>query len=76
MSLGSKVADRLEKIVVNGFDILKISKEAFRIYQDPDLSLTEELNMALLSLIAMEEGPEFVITEKEFRDCLSKIRQM
>ncbi len=32
--------------------------------------------MALLSLIAMEEGPEFEMTEKQFQDLLSEIRQM
>jgi len=32
--------------------------------------------MALLSLIAMEEGPEFEMTEKEFQDLLAEIRHM
>jgi len=76
MSLGGVVADRLERIAVGGFDIFKISKEAFSIYQDPGLSLTKDLDMALLSLIAMEEGPEFEMTEKEFQDLLAEIRHM
>ena len=59
MTLGNVVADRLEKTAVGGFDVFKISKEAFSIYQDPELSLTENLDMALLSLIAMEDGTEF-----------------
>jgi len=70
------VADRLEKTAVGGFDVFKISKEAFSIYQDPELSLTENLDMALLSLIAMEDGPEFEMIEKEFWILLSEIRQM
>ncbi|TBU87460.1 hypothetical protein DNJ95_19110 [Stutzerimonas kirkiae] len=76
MTLGNVVADRLERLAVGGFDVFKISKEAFAIYQEPGLSLTRDLDMALLSLIAMEEGPEFEMTEKEFQDLLSKIRQM
>ena len=76
MTLGNVVADRLEKTAVGGFDVFKISKEAFSIYQDPDLSLTENLDMALLSLIAMEDGPEFEMIEKEFWILLSEIRQM
>lgn len=76
MNLGNKVADRLEKLVTNGFDILKISQEAFKIYQDPDITLTQDLNMALLSLVAMQEGPEFVMTEREFHDLLFKMRKM
>lgn len=76
MTLGNVVADRLEKTAVGGFDVFKISKEAFSIYQDPELSLTENLDMALLSLIAMEDGPEFEMIEKEFWLLLSEIRQM
>ena len=76
MTLGYIVADRLEKTAVGGFDVFKISKEAFSIYQDPELSLTENLDMALLSLIAMEDGPEFEMIEKEFWILLSEIRQM
>ena len=76
MTPGNVVADRLEKTAVGGFDVFKISKEAFSIYQDPELSLTENLNMALLSLIAMEDGPEFEMIEKEFWILLSEIRQM
>ena len=79
MTLGNVVADRLEKTAVGGFDVFKISKEAFSIYQDPELSLTENLDMALLSLlslIAMEDGTEFEMIEKEFWILLSEIRQM
>ncbi|WP_211028218.1 hypothetical protein [Aeromonas dhakensis] len=70
------MADRLEKTAVDGFDVFKISKEAFGIYQDPELSLTDNLDMVLLSLIAMEDGPEFEMIEKEFWILLSEIRQM
>ena len=76
MTLGCIVADRLEKTAVGGFDVFKISKEAFGIYQDPELSLTDNLDMVLLSLIAMEDGPEFEMIEKEFWILLSEIRQM
>ena len=76
MTLGYIVVDRLEKTAVGGFDVFKISKEAFSIYQDPELSLTENLDMVLLSLIAMEDGPEFKMIEKEFWILLSEIRQM
>lgn len=76
MTLGYIVADRLEKTAVGGFDVFKISKEAFGIYQDPELSLTDNLDMVLLSLIAMEDGPEFEMIEKEFWILLSEIRHM
>jgi hypothetical protein len=76
MSMGNVVADRLGRVVADGFDIFKISKEALDIYQDPEISLTKDLDMALLSLMAMSEGPEFEMAEKEFHDFLSVIRQM
>ncbi|MEE4625885.1 hypothetical protein V2J81_17330 [Pseudomonas alliivorans] len=76
MSMADMVADRLRKVVADGFDIFKISKETLSIYQDPKLSLTKDLDIALLSLIAMVEAPEFEMTEKEFYDFLSDIRQM
>ncbi|WP_439849910.1 hypothetical protein ACTACG_16175 [Pseudomonas syringae] len=76
MSIEDLVADRLGRIVADGFDIFKISKEALKIYQDPNVSLTRNLDIALLSLMAMVEGPEFEMTEKEFHEFLSDIRQM
>ncbi|XCY74253.1 hypothetical protein QLG25_27945 [Pseudomonas sp. CBR-F] len=76
MSMEDIVASRLGRAVADGFDIFKISKEALDIYQDPNLSLTKDLDIALLSLMAMVEGPEFEMTEKEFYDFLSDIRQM
>ncbi|WP_040265210.1 hypothetical protein [Pseudomonas rhodesiae] len=76
MSMEDIVADRLGRAVADGFDIFKISTEALDIYQDPNLSLTKDLDIALLSLMAMVEGPEFEMTEKEFYDFLSDIRQM
>ena len=76
MSMEDIVADRLGRVVADEFDIFKISKEALDIYQDPEISLTKDLDMALLSLMAMSEGPEFEMAEKEFHDFLSVIRQM
>lgn len=76
MSIEVIVADRLGRVIADGFDIFKVSKEALDIYQDPNLSLTKNLDIALLSLMAMVEGSEFEMTEKEFYDFLADIRQM
>jgi len=48
MSMGDVVADRLRRIVADGFNIFKISKEALDIYQDSNFSLTKSLDIALL----------------------------
>ncbi|AZF56247.1 hypothetical protein [Pseudomonas sp. R11-23-07] len=76
MSMEDVVADRLGSIAADGFDIFKMSKEALDIYQDPSFSLTKKLDLALLSLMVMIEGPEYEMTEKEFHELLSDIRQM
>ncbi|AZF08565.1 hypothetical protein C4J93_0336 [Pseudomonas sp. R2-37-08W] len=76
MSMEDVVADRLGRIAADGFDIFKVSKEAHDIYQDPNFLLTKKLDLALLSLMVMIEGPEYEMTEKEFHELLSDIRQM
>ncbi|WP_311970483.1 hypothetical protein [Pseudomonas baltica] len=76
MSMEDLVADRLGRIAADGFDIFKIAKEALKIYQDPNFSLTKNLDTALLSLMAMVEGPEFEMAENEFHEFLSDIRRM
>jgi len=76
MSIGEEVAGKLQKVIAEGFDIHKVSKEAFCIYQDQSLSLSSELDTALLTLFAMEQGPEFEMSEGEVLDLLSKIRSI
>ncbi|MEE7545997.1 hypothetical protein HF319_02125 [Xanthomonas sp. Kuri4-1] len=76
MNVEKIVADRLEKITLGGFDVFKVSREAFKIYQEFGLSLTQDLDRVLLSLMVMEEGPEFEVTEQEFRSLLSEIRKI
>lgn len=66
MSIEDEMAGRLERMVSDGVDILKISKEALDIYQDPNFLLTEKLNIALLSLVVMVEGPEFEMPKISF----------
>jgi hypothetical protein len=76
MSMEDVVADRLGRIAADGFDIFKISKEARDIYQDPNFLFTKKLDLALLSLMVMIEGPAFEMTEEDFHELLSDIRQM
>ena len=70
------LAMELESTLVRGFDVARISKVAFEIYQDHGLELTESMNHALLILMAMEEGKEFELTESKFLALISEIRSM
>ena len=66
----------LERILARGFDVLRISKVAFEIYQDHGLEITASMDQTLLTLVAMEEGKEFELTESEFLALISKIKAM
>jgi hypothetical protein len=66
----------LEKALARGFDVAKISKVAFEIYQDHGLEITASMDRALLTLMAMEEGEAFELTEPEFLALISEIKAM
>lgn len=66
----------LERALVKGFDAARVSKIAFEIYQDHGLEITSSMDRALLTLMAMEEGKEFELTEPEFLALISEIKTM
>lgn len=70
------LAIELERTLVKGFDVFRISKVAFEIYQDHGLEITAPMDRALLTLMAMEEGEEFELTESEFLALISEIKAM
>lgn len=70
----NEVADLLEGVAKKGFKCNRISKEAFRIYTEYATDLDREVSRHLLTLIAMEEGPEFELSEREFWGVISSIR--
>ncbi|MGN8103917.1 hypothetical protein [uncultured Pseudomonas sp.] len=76
MYSNNKLAIDLEKTLARGFDITKIAEAAFKIHQDHCLELTTPMRRALLVLMAMEEGPEFELTEAEFTDLITEIKAM
>lgn len=66
----------LERPLARGFDVFRISKVAFEIYQDHGLEITASMDQVLLTLMAMEEGKEFELTESAFLALISKIKAM
>jgi len=70
------LATDLERTLARGFDVFRISKVAFEIYQDHGLEITAPMDRALLTLMAMEEGKEFELTESEFLALISEIKAM
>lgn len=45
----------------------EISKWAFKIYIDHGSDFENELDFSVLKLIAMEEGPEFILSREELQ---------
>ncbi|AZE75979.1 hypothetical protein [Pseudomonas synxantha] len=70
------LASDLEKKFSTGFDVCRISKFAFEIYQRHGLEFTPPMDQILLLLMAMEEGEEFELTESEFLGLISELRTM
>lgn len=51
----------------NGYDVVRVARVAFQLYQDHGVELTPDLDEKLLQLMVMEEGPEFELSEDELR---------
>lgn len=70
------LASDLEEKFSTGFDVCRVSKFAFEIYQRHGLEFTPPTDRILLLLMAMEEGEEFELTESEFLGLISELRTM
>jgi len=60
----------LKAKLLTGKSCNEISKWAFKIYIEHGLEFENGLDYLVLKLVAMEEGPEFVLAEEELR-CLA-----
>ncbi len=60
---GSALKTRL----LTGHSCQEISKWAFKIYTDHGLEFENDLDYFVLKLIAMEEGPEFYLSDEELK---------
>jgi len=54
-----------------GYDVVRIARVAFKIYQEHGRELAPKLDEKILQLMAMEEGVEFEWSEDELR-CLAE----
>jgi hypothetical protein len=67
------LSDTLRFELEKGFDVIRIARVAFQIYQEHGLELTPELDDIILQLMAMEDGPEFAFSEDEFQKLIEKL---
>lgn len=68
-----KLSSALQAELDKGYDIVRIARVAFHLYQDHGVELTPDLDETLLQLMAMEEGPEFEYSEEELRALVEKL---
>ncbi len=66
----------LEKALVGDFNATRVSSVAYEIYQRYGLALTPEMDRIILTLMAMQEGPEFELDESEVRVLLAQLASM
>ncbi len=68
MTLTAKeLSSVLQAELDKGYDVVRVSRVAFQLYQDQGVGLTPDIDEKLLQLMAMEEGPEFEFSEDELR---------
>ena len=66
-------ADMEKLISDNEYDPILVAKTSYRIYMDNALRINKNIRGILLDVATMESGPEFEMTETEFREFLSEI---
>lgn len=50
-----------------GYDVVRIARVAFQLYQDYGVELAPDIDEKLLQLMAMEEGSEFEFSEEKLK---------
>ena len=63
----------LKSELARGYDIVRISRWAFRVYSEDPRSLDSSLREILESLFTMEDDPQFELTEEELSNLADKL---
>ena len=63
----------VEAELANGYEPARLAKRAFQIYFEQGRDMDPALDEAILRLIAMEEGPEFELSEAEVLQLLDQL---
>jgi hypothetical protein len=53
--------------LARGYDVVRLSRWAMSVYMKRCQETDAELDKAIMGIVAMEEGPEFEISEQELR---------
>lgn len=55
----------LEREVSKGYDVVRIARMAFGVYHEHVREIGPDLKQKIFQIVAMEEGPEFELSEQE-----------
>lgn len=64
----------LEQELSKGYDIVRIARMAFSAYQDHCREVSPDLYKKMFQIIAMEEGPEFKLSEQQLREFAKNLK--
>ena len=65
--------EELERELNDGYDVVRIARMAFSVYHEYGREFSSDLDEIVLSLMAMEEGPEFEFSEQELWELREKL---
>lgn len=66
-------SDMKKLILDNGYIPNLIAKKSYEIYMDHASEINKKMRDVLLDIATMEDGPEFEMTEEEFKKFLEDI---
>lgn len=69
---GSDLMAELQK----GYDVVRLSRWAMSVYVKRCNETDAELDKTIMSIVAMEEGPEFEFSEAELRNMATELQSM
>jgi hypothetical protein len=55
----------LENELRKGYDVVRIARAAFQVYFEHTRELAPDLEQKVFQIVAMEEGPEFELSEQQ-----------
>ncbi len=67
------IGKELKSELAKGYDIVRISRWAFRVYSEDPRSLDPSLCEILESLFAMEDDPQFELTAEELSNLADRL---
>src|SRR5690606_23264379 len=70
----NQLADFLEVVISENFDVLKTANIAYKCFMNPDLQDNPIISAILLALATMEEGPEFHMSQEKCLQLVAKLR--